>query len=118
MYWRILDSTSFRTSFQAGIRLIARISFAVKSKKSPADECSRVCFFFQAEDGIRDYKVTGVQTCALPISHAQAIDRDGLLGAQDLVDLGLALPLFLGLAVVQLCIDPGDQATGQRCAEE
>src|SRR2546426_10848245 len=27
-----------------------------------------VVFFFQAEDGIRDYKVTGVQTCALPIS--------------------------------------------------
>src|SRR6516162_11567062 len=27
----------------------------------------RACFFFQAEDGIRDYKVTGVQTCALPI---------------------------------------------------
>src|SRR5256885_10874026 len=25
-------------------------------------------FVFQAEDGIRDYKVTGVQTCALPIS--------------------------------------------------
>src|SRR6478735_10858074 len=25
-------------------------------------------FLFQAEDGIRDYKVTGVQTCALPIS--------------------------------------------------
>src|SRR5688500_20394663 len=24
-------------------------------------------FFFQAEDGIRDYKVTGLQTCALPI---------------------------------------------------
>src|SRR5256885_5393468 len=29
-------------------------------------------FFFQAEDGIRDYKVTGVQTCALPISRARA----------------------------------------------
>src|SRR5215467_2922881 len=27
-------------------------------------------FFFQAEDGIRDYKVTGVQTCALPIWYA------------------------------------------------
>src|SRR5207249_3641903 len=26
-------------------------------------------FFFQAEDGIRDRNVTGVQTCALPISH-------------------------------------------------
>src|SRR5438093_12597127 len=25
------------------------------------------CFFFQAEDGIRDWSVTGVQTCALPI---------------------------------------------------
>src|SRR6185369_16066877 len=28
------------------------------------------CFFFQAEDGIRDSSVTGVQTCALPISKA------------------------------------------------
>src|SRR5699024_11580206 len=27
-----------------------------------------VLFFFQAEDGIRDRNVTGVQTCALPIS--------------------------------------------------
>src|SRR2546426_8735473 len=29
-------------------------------------------FFFQAEDGIRDYKVTGVQTCALPICPRRA----------------------------------------------
>src|SRR2546427_995034 len=29
---------------------------------------SRCFFFFQAEDGIRDLTVTGVQTCALPIS--------------------------------------------------
>src|SRR5256885_9955236 len=35
-----------------------------------------IFFFFQAEDGIRDYKVTGVQTCALPISMAFA----GMLG--------------------------------------
>src|SRR2546422_7870924 len=32
------------------------------------DAC--ICFFFQAEDGIRDVAVTGVQTCALPISVA------------------------------------------------
>src|SRR5690606_41054878 len=32
--------------------------------------CTRVIFFFQAEDGIRDFHVTGVQTCALPISWA------------------------------------------------
>src|ERR1022692_5049101 len=31
------------------------------------DRYAGVFFFFQAEDGIRDYKVTGVQTCALPI---------------------------------------------------
>src|SRR5437016_14513373 len=30
-----------------------------------------VVFFFQAEDGIRDWSVTGVQTCALPISIAE-----------------------------------------------
>src|SRR5262249_56659721 len=40
--------------------------------KSPSpDHCCCVCcsffFFFQAEDGIRDWSVTGVQTCALPI---------------------------------------------------
>src|SRR5690606_40605397 len=28
-------------------------------------------FFVQAEDGIRDFHVTGVQTCALPISRAE-----------------------------------------------
>src|SRR5256885_8610867 len=31
-------------------------------------------FFFQAEDGIRDYKVTGVQTCALPIYPTVRLD--------------------------------------------
>src|SRR5256885_9572992 len=40
---------------------------------------SRDFFFCQAEDGIRDYKVTGVQTCALPISVVlPAIERSGL----------------------------------------
>src|SRR2546430_12043537 len=33
-----------------------------------ADRRTRLFFFFQAEDGIRDLTVTGVQTCALPIS--------------------------------------------------
>src|SRR5258707_10514802 len=31
-------------------------------------------FFFQAEDGIRDIGVTGVQTCALPISPSHVVD--------------------------------------------
>src|SRR5690606_6107009 len=38
------------------------------------------CFFFQAEDGIRDFHVTGVQTCALPISFPQARARGGDAG--------------------------------------
>src|SRR2546430_7356477 len=33
----------------------------------------KLFFFFQAEDGIRDLTVTGVQTCALPIFHHEAI---------------------------------------------
>src|SRR2546430_11592894 len=38
-------------------------------------------FFFQAEDGIRDLTVTGVQTCALPISHRLALRRQPALPA-------------------------------------
>src|SRR5262249_59069954 len=34
-------------------------------------------FFFQAEDGIRDWSVTGVQTCALPISGQAAFSTIG-----------------------------------------
>src|SRR2546425_3701896 len=39
-------------------------------------------FFFQAEDGIRDKLVTGVQTCALPIS-----DRDVRISGEVAIDL-------------------------------
>src|SRR6266850_6622279 len=39
-------------------------------------------FFFQAEDGIRDYKVTGVQTCALPISSATSVCFQSLVENQ------------------------------------
>src|ERR1039457_7606628 len=34
-------------------------------------------FFLQAEDGIRDYKVTGVQTCALPICARKVFESAG-----------------------------------------
>src|SRR6516164_4427423 len=36
-----------------------------------------LCFFFQAEDGIRDGTVTGVQTCALPISSLRTAPQPG-----------------------------------------
>src|SRR5258708_30748154 len=41
--------------------------------------CVAVFFFFQAEDGIRDDLVTGVQTCALPISLAGSPEAEGFL---------------------------------------
>src|SRR5690606_40582358 len=47
------------------------------------------CFFFQAEDGIRDFHVTGVQTCALPIllTDPAAVRRNmGLTGQAATVD--------------------------------
>src|SRR5262249_61678432 len=37
--------------------------------------CTVFFFFFQAEDGIRDWSVTGVQTCALPILALHRIER-------------------------------------------
>src|SRR6266850_484988 len=52
--------------FQAGVSSIN--CFSQRMKGVPL--VLRGSFFFQAEDGIRDYKVTGVQTCGLPISVA------------------------------------------------
>src|SRR5579862_8892042 len=46
-------------------------------------------FFFQAEDGIRDGTVTGVQTCALPISSAQSV-----LEAEQSEDIPQAAPVY------------------------
>src|SRR5688500_20252378 len=46
-----------------------------------------IIFFFQAEDGIRDYKVTGVQTCALPIYLVTLALGGGFIPAETLVEL-------------------------------
>src|SRR5204862_1101993 len=49
-------------------------------------------FFFQAEDGIRDLYVTGVQTCALPISERS---RAEFLDNLERLRLGLGASAFL-----------------------
>src|SRR6478609_11602848 len=51
-----------------------------------------IFFFFQAEDGIRDKLVTGVQTCALPISGSATVRRTvATTAARHGVDPQLAL---------------------------
>src|SRR6266568_7310847 len=58
-----------------------------------ADRLPRSCFFFfQAEDGIRDGTVTGVQTCALPIFRPQGVDVVGQDGGGVAVGYGPGEP--------------------------
>src|SRR6266496_3514333 len=55
-------------------------------------------FFFQAEDGIRDLYVTGVQTCALPISIADLRIRHGRVASP--VDPASRVPRTVAAATV------------------
>src|SRR2546427_11945111 len=50
-------------------------------------------FFFQAEDGIRDLTVTGVQTCALPISVVRGHPREAAPVDMELLTLELHVPV-------------------------
>src|SRR2546429_3559998 len=61
-------------------------------------------FFFQAEDGIRDVAVTGVQTCALPISELGINpQRIGVYGVSE----GGYLSAMLGLSGPDAGFDKG-----------
>src|SRR2546429_4407597 len=63
-------------------------------------------FFFQAEDGIRDVAVTGVQTCALPICaalveharRAEGLGYDALFFADHLLQTFAAIPALVAVA--------------------
>src|SRR2546430_6242721 len=69
---------------EAGSSAVVRLGYAFRIRVFP-EPCRIfargtmpalfVFFFFQAEDGIRDLTVTGVQTCALPISGPRAQAR-------------------------------------------
>src|SRR2546426_510098 len=87
--------------------------------------CRLFFFFFQAEDGIRDYKVTGVQTCALPIygqhllpRNAQIAELAGLLYARGIrvvtLNPGMTAEHVLALFSVAMgTILPDDAALGR-----
>src|SRR2546427_6586414 len=56
---------------QRGPRRFARVRGVRCGRHLRVVPVPQFFFFFQAEDGIRDLTVTGVQTCALPISQAE-----------------------------------------------
>src|SRR6266496_5864760 len=64
-------------------------------------------FFFQAEDGIRDLYVTGVQTCALPIS-AWVKDRSGKVSPVAVTRL---LGMKSGIATTSTLVNYGGAVT-------
>src|SRR6266481_5829424 len=53
----------------------------VSTPKQRRKSCRSGIFFFQAEDGIRDGTVTGVQTCALPISSLHGVEGLAVVAA-------------------------------------
>src|SRR5205085_7859934 len=85
---------------------------------APADD---VCcfFFFQAEDGIRDLTVTGVQTCALPISAQNGV----LMAEADRVALAHKLrpavvAIFVGQGVGTGVLVSDDRSEERRVGKE
>src|SRR3989339_1392614 len=75
------------------ITLETPCSMATKALSNLGIIPANIClFFFQAEDGIRDWSVTGVQTCALPIQAEDGIRHWSVTGVQT-----CALPIFFCL---------------------
>src|SRR5688572_31619399 len=69
------------SKWQVNITWIARCRVINSSTMA-----SILFFFFQAEDGIRDLTVTGVQTCALPICTQREIAQETKLGKDEIGD--------------------------------
>src|SRR5437588_6296637 len=78
--------------------------------------CTRSVFFFQAEDGIRDHCVTGVQTCALPIwRFLRREDEMVFLAEKDDLPLGgeLALKVTRGVNAGETAADDDEVLWGR-----
>ena len=61
-----------------------------------------MCFFFQAEDGIRDRLVTGVQTCALPISFMGMFNDVYYSFSPQIADLERENPVFKEMVKISI----------------
>src|SRR2546430_10283759 len=75
-------------------------------------------FFFQAEDGIRDLTVTGVQTCALPIwmREAAQILRTRRAEYARTMTLEMGKPIVQGEAEVDKCAWVCERITPRPCS--
>src|SRR5262249_57224318 len=101
-----------RRGVAAGAAVVRRLACRMSWRS-----CCDACFFFQAEDGIRDWSVTGVQTCALPIFvlntlEWQTADRDETREdvrqlrisevARDAIKMSCFIDMLLSLRVPQI----------------
>src|SRR5690348_17739211 len=69
-------------------------------------------FFFQAEDGIRDGRVTGVQTCALPIFSGRSFSmRRSSVGTKDMGTLSAPETAWSSPAVIAQARPPAEKPT-------
>src|SRR5690348_17863125 len=79
-------------------------------------------FFFQAEDGIRDGRVTGVQTCALPISRPSTVSL--VPTRPTVIDRGLRSRTSSGPASINpkrmsiWCTPPANRSEERRVGKE
>src|SRR5699024_1734434 len=84
-----------------------------------------LCFFVQAEDGIRDRNVTGVQTCALPISGGKLLIANGddyvsyMIGNGGDRSTGVSIGEYAGMAMKERLIfkDKVERDTGDGTAD-
>src|SRR5256886_4299310 len=120
-----IDSTSncMYISSECPPRVACRMSTGLTLSLVENDS-SMYFFFFQAEDGIRDLTVTGVQTCALPISPVVILATDLIVGSAPVERAGAASAISetsselggaLGIAVlgsIGVAVYRGMMATG------
>src|SRR5438046_10694234 len=75
-------------------------------------------FFFQAEDGIRDWSVTGVQTCALPISISDASVIEGNSGTTNMLFTVTVSPVSGQMVSCNFATANGSALAGSDRSEE
>src|SRR5699024_11545750 len=80
---------------------------------------SHICFFLQAEDGIRDRNVTGVQTCALPISRAAQLAGISIFQNDEtgyvMENIELTASVYAGLGDTPIDYRSEERRVGKEC---